>query len=79
MTPDETAMFVFNRIFMGDIRIDDAPEIGVVDKSGRYRRRGRRLDDGRWRRTIRGAGRLLNETRVSEERDWEVAGDKQVH
>ena len=39
-------MFVFNWVLMGDIRVDDTPEIGIIDESGRNSRRGRCLDNG---------------------------------
>lgn len=39
-------MFVFNWVFMCDIRVDDAPEIGVIDESGRNSWRAGCLDNG---------------------------------
>lgn len=46
MTSNETTMFVFNRVLMCDIRIDDAPEIGIIDESGRNRWRAGCLNNG---------------------------------
>lgn len=53
---------------MCDIRVNDAPEIGVIDESGRKSRRGRCLDNGGLSCGGRGGGHFLNETRVNEER-----------
>ena len=46
MTSNETTKFVFNWVSMYGIQIDDAAEIGVIDKSGGNSWRVRCLGNG---------------------------------